>query len=151
MSAGTVITGGVVSRAWKVMVTVNVPVPVFPCASVAEHVSVVEPTGNLPPELSGVHVAVSGPSMLSVAVTVNVSTLPVGSAVVSVMSAGTVTTGLVVSWTVTLNDAVDVAPKVSVAVHVTFVVPNGNVEPDAGLHALLTTWSPGSGSVNVTV
>src|SRR5262245_37063456 len=106
MSAGTVITGGVVSGTTSVIVTVKDAVPVFPCASVAEHVSVVVPTGNLSPELSGEQVAVSGPSTLSVAVTVKVSTFPVGSAVESVMSLGTVTTGLVVSCTVTLNDAV---------------------------------------------
>ena len=45
-SAGGVTTGAVVS----VTVTVKVAVPVLPCASVAEHVTVVTPTGNVSPE-----------------------------------------------------------------------------------------------------
>ena len=44
--AGTVTTGGVVSPLSKTTVTVNVPVPTFPAASVAVHVMVVVPTGN---------------------------------------------------------------------------------------------------------
>jgi hypothetical protein len=111
---------------------------------VAEHVSVVDPTGNLSAEFRGEQVAVSAPSTASVAVTTNVSTLPLGSVVVSVMSAGTVTTGFVVSCTRTLNDADDEFPCESVALHVTFVDPNGNVDPDAGVHANDVTGSSGS-------
>jgi hypothetical protein len=37
-----------------------------------------------------------------------------------------------VSWTVTVNDAEPVFPVVSVAEHVTVVVPSGNVLPEAG-------------------
>jgi hypothetical protein len=43
-------------------------------------------------------------------------------------------TGSVVSLTVTLNDAKPVLPCASVALHWIVVVPNGNVEPDAGVH-----------------
>ena len=48
---GTFTVGGVVSSASsKLTVTVNVPVPVFPTASVAVHVTVVAPIGNNEPE-----------------------------------------------------------------------------------------------------
>ena len=50
------------------------------------------------------------------------------------MFAGTVTTGGVVSWTVTENDPEPVLPCTSVAVQVTVVVPTGNVLPDGGKH-----------------
>ena len=60
------------------------------------------------------------------------------------MFAGTVTTGGVVSCTVTWNDADDELPCVSVALHVTVVVPNANVDPDAGTHEKLATASSGS-------
>ena len=48
------------------------------------------------------------------------------------MSAGTVTTGGVVSTTVTLKASLVLLPAASVAVQVTDVVPSGNVLPDAG-------------------
>ena len=140
MSAGTVITGGVESR---VMVTWNDALPVLPCASVAVHVTVVVPIGNVEPE-TGEHVAVSGPSMLSVADAENVSALPLGLFVVSVMSAGTVTTGRVVSTIVMLNDFDALFPWLSVALQVTAVVPNPNVEPVAGVQLNDETASSGS-------
>jgi hypothetical protein len=72
MSAGTVITGGVVSTC-GVTVTVNDLVAMLPCASVAAHVTVVVPTGNVEPDdrpLVGaeVHDGVIEPSTRSVAV-----------------------------------------------------------------------------------
>jgi hypothetical protein len=97
------------------------------------HVTVVVPTANVEPE-AGVHVGVSGPSTVSVAEAVKVSTLPAGELDESVMSAGTVTTGAVVSTTATWNDAEPVFPAASWAVQVTVVVPSGNVDPDAGVH-----------------
>ena len=65
MSLGTVSTGGVLST--SVTVTENDAWPVLPCASVAEHVTVVVPTGKLLPE-AGAHDAVTGPSTVSFAV-----------------------------------------------------------------------------------
>ena len=56
------------------------------------------------------------------------------------MFAGQVTVGACVSLTVTENAHVPVFAEASVAVHVTVVVPTGNVEPDAGAH---TTVEPG--------
>jgi hypothetical protein len=47
---------------------------------------------------------------------------------------GAVTTGGVVTTTVTAKLAAPVLPCVSVAVHVTVVVPMANVLPDAGVH-----------------
>jgi len=44
-----------------------------------------------------------------------------------------VTTGSVVSCTVTVNEAVPVLPAASLAVHVTVVIPIANVEPEAGV------------------
>jgi hypothetical protein len=55
------------------------------------------------------------------------------------MSAGTVIVGLVVSCTVTWNEADVVLPAASLAVQVTVVVPIGNVEPLAGVHEKLVT------------
>jgi hypothetical protein len=64
MSAGTVITGAVVST--RTTVIVKLLCAVFPCESVALHVTVVWPTGNLLPE-DGLQDGVSGPSTLSFA------------------------------------------------------------------------------------
>jgi hypothetical protein len=130
----TLITAGV----FRVIVTVNVFVLVFPRLSEAVQVTVVTPTGNFVPE-AGSQSAGSEPSTASVAETVNVSVLPNGSVVVSAMLAGTVTTGPVVSTTVTWNAAVEVFPAASLAVQLTVVVPSGNVEPDAGVQAKLVT------------
>ena len=46
------------------------------------------------------------------------------------MSAGTVSTGAVVSTTVTVKEALPVRPPLSVAEHVTTVTPSGKTEPD---------------------
>jgi hypothetical protein len=59
MSAGTVITGAVVST--RTTVIVKLLCAVFPCESVALHVTVVWPTGNLLPE-DGLQDGVSGPA-----------------------------------------------------------------------------------------
>jgi hypothetical protein len=98
------------------------------------HVTVVDPTGNVDPE-AGVHVGVIGPSTASLAEAANVSTFPAAELALSVTSAGTVTTGAVVSTTLTWKLAVLELPAASLAVHVTVVVPSGNVDPDAGRHA----------------
>ena len=60
------------------------------------------------------------------------TTAPAALVASAVMSAGTVTTGGVVSTTVTLKASLVLLPAASVAVQVTDVVPSGNVLPDAG-------------------
>src|SRR5262245_60667488 len=94
-------TGGVVS----LTVTWNVAVAVFPAASLAVQLTVVVPSGNSEPD-AGVQLTATGPSTLSVAVTVYPTCAPPGSVASAVMSAGTVITGGVVSAsrvTVTVN------------------------------------------------
>jgi hypothetical protein len=70
--------------------------PVLPDLSVAEHDTTVEPTGNVEPE-AGVQVTDTEPSTESSAETVKVTTAPLGPVASTVMSAGTVTTGGVLS------------------------------------------------------
>src|SRR5918911_1538822 len=133
MSSGTVIAGAVVST--RTTVIVKLFCPVFPCESVALHVTVVWPTGKLLPD-AGLHDGVSGPSTLSLALAEKVTVVPDGSGVDTLRLPGTLTTGAVWStrFTVTLKLALPVFPCESVAVHVTFVVPTGKLLPDAGLH-----------------
>ena len=59
------------------------------------------------------------------------------------------TTGPVVSVTVTVNDAAPLLPRVSVAVQVTVVAPSGNVAPLAGVQVTATL--PSTRSVAVAV
>jgi hypothetical protein len=127
MSAGSVSTGAVVS----VTVTMKLPDPVLPLVSVAEQVTVVLPTGNDEP-LAGAHSGVIAPSTRSDALAANVTTVPAPVASI-VMSAGTLTTGAVVSTTVTVKLADPVLPAASVAAHVTVVAPREKLEPEAGL------------------
>src|SRR5262249_40442664 len=82
---------------------------------------------------------------------VKVATAPAGPVASDTMPAGTLTLGGVVSCTVTLNEALPVLPAASLAVQVTLVVPNENVEPDAGLHAGITFASSGSLAVATKV
>jgi hypothetical protein len=138
--AGTVTTGPVVS----VTVTVNAADPVLPRASVAVHVTVVAPSGNVAP-LAGVQLTATLPSIVSVADALKVNAAPAGLVASTLAFAGTVTTGPVVSVTVTVNEADPVLPRVSVAVHVTVVGPNGKVDPLAGVQ--LTATVPSIASV----
>ena len=64
----TVIAGAELSIMVWVIVTVKLVVPVFPAASVAVHVTVVTPIGNMVPE-AGSHVGPLVTATLSVAVT----------------------------------------------------------------------------------
>src|SRR2546425_12467391 len=116
----------------------------LPCASLALHVTVVGPDGNIDP-LAGVHVVATAPSSASVAGAVKVKTAPAALVASTVAFAGTVTTGPVVSVTVTVNDAALRLPCASVALHVTVVAPNGNVDPLAGAHVVAS--APSSVSV----
>jgi hypothetical protein len=112
-------------------VIVNELEPVLPSLSVAEQVTVVIAIGKVEPE-GGVQVGVRGPSIESLADAVNVITFPLGLVASSVMFAGTVTTGAVVSSTVIVNELEPVLLALSVTEQVTFVVPMGKTEPDAG-------------------
>src|SRR6266850_5684233 len=122
MFAGTLITGAVVSTT----VTVKVLLAMFACVSVAVHVTVVVPSAKIDP-LAGVQPAATAPSRMSAAVATNVSGAPAALSASIVAFAGTVTTGAVVSRTVTVKLFVPVFAWLSVATHVTVVVPAGNV------------------------
>lgn len=150
---GGVVSGGVVSGAFcAVTVTLKEACAVLPALSVLVHVTVVSPMGNVVPD-SGLHVTVSVPSTLSVAVgLVYVTAAPEAPVASTVMFVGTFSmVGGVASLTVILKEACEVFPAGSFAEHSTVVSPSGNVEPDAGVHS--TTISPVllSGSVAVTV
>jgi hypothetical protein len=80
-----------------------------------------------------VQIGANGDVTASVAVAVNVTNAPEGPVASTVEVAGTATIGAVVSATVTLKDADPVLPPMSVALHVTDVVPRGNVDPEAGM------------------
>ena len=127
--AGTVTTGPSVSAT----VTVKEPDPLLLLLSVAVQVTVVGPSGKAEP-LAGVQVTGRAPSTTSLADAVKLNTAPVALVASTVAFAGTVTTGPVVSVTVTVNDAAPVLPLVSVAVQWTVVGPSGNVAPLAGVH-----------------
>jgi len=130
MFAGTVTTGGVVS--WTV--TENDPEPVLLCASVAVQLTVVVPTGKVPPE-EGEHKGAIGPSTMSEAEAENVTTAPEGPVAGVVMLPGTETEGAVVSTTV-MSKTTESGTSVrgSLVVHVTVDVVIANAEPDAGTH-----------------
>jgi hypothetical protein len=96
--AGTVTTGPVVS----VTVTVKVLVPTLARLSVAVHVTVVVPNWNVAP-LAGVQLAATTPSIASVAEALKVKAAPAGLVASTLAFAGTVTTGPVVSVTVTVK------------------------------------------------
>jgi len=111
--------------------TVKLQVAVLPEVSVAVHVTVVVPAGNVEPD-GGTHAAVT-PGQLSEAVgggkltTVLVVSGQVCAAT-AVTGAGQVIVGACMSLTVTVNEQLGPA----VLVQVTVVVPLGNVEPLAG-------------------
>src|SRR2546425_384766 len=138
--AGTVTTGPVVS----VTVTVKVLVPTLAWLSVAAQVTVVAPNANVDP-LAGVQLVATLPSRRSVDDAVKVYGAPVAPVASIVAFAGTVTMGPVVSFTVTVNAAALWFPCASVALQVTVVAPNGNVDPLAG--AQLVATGPSSASV----
>jgi len=121
--------GAVVSRT----VTVKLPVAVFPDKSVAEQLTVLVPIANIDPEV-GVHDTLRAPLTKSVALAVNVTVAPDALVASTILLAGNESDGAVVSRTVTVNVALPVFPEESVAVHITVVVPSGNVEPEAGVH-----------------
>jgi hypothetical protein len=125
--------------------------PVLPALSVAEQVTFVDPIANVLRE-AGLQVGVIEPSTISEAEAVNVTTAPLGPVALTVMLAGTATTGGVFCSTVTEKVPVAVFSALSVAEQDTVVVPSGNVEPDAGVHVTGTEPSTRSDAeaVNVT-
>src|SRR5437773_2871883 len=135
MLAGQLINGAGLS----ITVTVCVAEAVLPCASVAEYVSVVLPSGKLFPDGTPLRVTAPTPGRLSVAeplpsvalrsLTVTPHEVAPGP-VNSVTAAGGVTTGGVLSTTVTVCVVVAVLPAQSVAVQVTVVFPTGKVLTD---------------------
>jgi hypothetical protein len=91
---------------------------------------------------AGAHVTPTAPSTASFADALNVATAPDAPVAAIVLSAGTVTTGAVVSRTVTLKDCGTAGlPARSAAAQVTIVVPTANVEPEAGAHFTATVTS----------
>jgi hypothetical protein len=125
---GTETSGAVVSRT----VTLNESgSDVLPCESVAVQVTVVVPTPKVLPE-EGEQSAGKVPSTRSLPVAENETAAPADSVASVVMFPGTDTDGFVVSWTVTLNEALPVLLDESVAEQVTFVVPTAKVSPDEG-------------------
>src|SRR5947209_19726268 len=121
MLAGSTRCGGVVSTT----VTLNDP-EVVPLLFVAVHCTALVPSGNVDPE-AGVHVT----TPLPVAVTVKVTAAPLGLVASVVMSSGRVSAGAPLV-TVTVNEPVVSFALESIAKHCTLVVPNWNVEPEAG-------------------
>lgn len=111
--------------------TVKLPLAVFPWLSVAEQFTVVVVIEKVEPD-AGEQVTETEPSTMSVAVAEKVTVAPDGPVASTVIFAGTVTVGGVVSRTVTVKDALPVLPAASVAEQFTVVVPNGNVLPEGG-------------------
>lgn len=120
--------GGVAST--TVTVTVKFAVPVL-VPSLAEQVTVVVPGLNFVPE-PGAQLTVGEPATASVAeAEPYVTFVPVESPVVTLSLLGGVTTGAVVSTTVTVNEPVGVG-GVAPSSQLTVVGPSGKVEPERG-------------------
>jgi len=118
-------------------VIVKLPLAILPAPSVAEQPTVVTPSGNVEPETAE-HVTATDPLTRSLAETVKFTTAPDGPVASSVMLAGKVSVGGVVSWMVTLKLPLVVLPALSVAEQSTLVVPSGNVLPEAGVQDTVT-------------
>jgi hypothetical protein len=96
-NCGPAVSGGGGGGDGALTVTLNDALPVFPAASVAEHVTVVVPTRNVEPD-GGIHVTVGlGGLVSSVAVAEKLTTAPAELVASTVMLPGTVTVGAVVS------------------------------------------------------
>ena len=133
MAAGGVTDGANVSTT----ITLNDAVRVLPCASLAVQVTVVAPSANVDP-LAGAQLGVTGPSSVSAADAAYVNGAPVGPVASTVAFGGTVSTGAVVSVTVTVNVFVATFARASLAVQLTVVVPDGKIDPLAGVQVTAT-------------
>src|SRR5438093_10634321 len=98
-------------------VTVKDLLAVLPCASAALQVTVVVPRTNVLPA-AGVQLTATLPSTMSAAVAVNVTAAPGALVACAGRLAGTVTSGGLVSLTVTVKDWLAVFPGASVALQV---------------------------------
>jgi hypothetical protein len=83
---------GSVSVGLSTTFTLNEAEPVRPALSVAEQDTVVEPSANVEPD-EGIQVGVKEPDTTSDAEAVNLTTAPLALVALTVMPAGTVTTG----------------------------------------------------------
>jgi hypothetical protein len=129
-------------------VTVNEQVAVLFDASVTVQSTVVVPFGNTEPD-AGAQTVVA-PGQLSFMVGLKVTTaeqLP--GSVLTVMLAGHVIVGGILSTTVTVNEQLAVLPAASLAVQVTVVVPMAKAAPLAGAQTAAPT--PGQLSVGVGI
>lgn len=97
----TVLTRLFVACDWVCTVTVNEPVAVFPCESVAVQDTVVVPIANVEPEV-GVQIGVTDPSTKSVAVAVYVTVAPEVLVADTVIGEGSASIGGVVSAVIAL-------------------------------------------------
>ena len=127
-------------------VTVKPQLDVLPVTSIAVHVTVVTPFGNVLP-LAGVHRTVAAPQ-LSVAVAVYVATAVqrFGAVPVTILGGHEINGGCE-SVTVTVNPQLAGFPDASVTVQVTVVTPTGNTLALAGTQAGVPT--PGQLSLTV--
>jgi hypothetical protein len=99
--------------------------------------TVVVPAGNVVPD-AGVQLTVGVVSTRSIAVAVKLTTAPLALVAFTVMFAGTVSWGGVVSPTVTVKVLVATLPAASAAEQVTAFAPRWNVLPDPGAQLTLT-------------
>src|SRR6476620_7460390 len=144
-SPETVTSGGVVSST----VIVKLLLPVLSCASFALQVTRFAPSGNTSPECtvwSGpmMQTGLSGPSTMSSALAVKIAAAPSGPVASTFWSPETVTSGGVVSCTVTWKSACAWLFASSVAVHATVVFSIPNRLPDGGTHRMSTLSSTAS-------
>src|SRR5260370_33852744 len=109
MLAGRLITGGVVS----ITVTVKVPFAVLPCVSVAVHVTVVGPIGNVAPE-TGAQANVAASSG-SVALTTYVTAAPLALVATAGVFAGRLRGGAGLSSAATVAGGVPLLPAPALA------------------------------------
>ena len=114
-------------------VIVKLPLAVFRAPSVAEHVTVVVPKGNIAPEATE-HVTATLPLTRSVAAAVKVTNAPEGAVASVRIFAGSESSGLKVSTIVTMKLPDTVFPKVSVAEQFTVVIPSGKIALEKGEH-----------------
>jgi hypothetical protein len=122
--------------AGRLTITGNEQAALLPLPSVALQVTVVVPMGNRLPD-GGAQVTV-GVSQLSVAVAVKVTTAPDALVAATVMFAGQMMLGGVVSTTVTVVVHIAELPARSVAVNLTVCVPGPNVAGSGGLLVMVT-------------
>ena len=126
ISLGQVISGASLS----LTTIVNPQVWLLFALSVAVHVTGVLPIGKVSPDLAS-HVTLTFGSHVSVAEgMLNVTDVPAALVLSTVISAGQLGVGAVVSSTIIENEHSDSLPAGSVAVQFTGVVPIENVSPD---------------------